>query len=601
MKYAFRRLVWFIVLILGNIIWITAVVHGSDGYKIPEGVHEVHKSGTRILVYVAPDENPENCVKDRGRELGEVLIHVSSSNVVSGYREKGKILVDPNSVHGGMFYASSHGFMRDLAAKWWKLHLTDTKRSYCGVVKPGEVWWFLDEKDEHGFIYGSADEPVISDADMQKLRGVIITDWPAQLKLTVTGPNVKVEPLEACCSPEGKCVKQVLWQIPTLCPEGTSPAGKASNCHRCLSAKEFPVPTPIDKPPDGEQEENRGCCLPGGKCFPLSPQQCGMNCGVVLPLGQQCSGDDEADCADLLGACMVGEKCEPMQTKCSCNTVLHGDFLDSGYKCPPPEPEKGACCDQVENEWGEGGCSIETEKSCADRKEKDKTTFFPGAKKCEPNPCPKPEPKGGCCDGFGTCIDGVLEANCPKEEGKTFFPGGCPETCPIVVQGACYMPCPTSTDKEDCRVMSEKECASISNSRFELNKKCVETGCLNCNPCKVASGTWFLNLPDEHATLILNNDCTSRMIIKKQSNENTDGLPITHPSQREMDGFWGCSDQTIRISWAEAGEIVLIMAWEGGTLKLCYPDGDKIICAERNRTDAGMGVRHEKSIHGTKP
>ena len=490
------------------------------------------------------------------------------------------------------------------------------------------------------------------------------------VRITINGPNIKVEPLEACCSPEGKCKTEVLWQRPTLCPEGTISLGKGTNCFQCKTEL-VPDIVASDNLPNREQEDIKGCCLPEGICRNLSSISCIWRDGT--PLTRHCNGESDPGCTQLTGACIVGEKCIESQTETSCKKLFdkknwqRGEFLGTGSHCPPPETEMGTCC--VYN-----SCSLKTEEDCMAI---DDAIFMADVTTCDPNPCtvlkfgcclsegicrdippqecnmlygtpfprpcigdddvacdrltgacmvneeckpsqtevscrlglngkflgigskcPQPEPpKGGCCDSHGTCINNVLEANCPETEGKTFFPGGCPETCPT---GACYYPCPTSKDKKECIMVSEKKCASISNSRFELNKKCVDTGCLNCAPCKAASGTWVLSLPEEQATLTLNTDCTSRMIIKKERNENTDALPVTHPSQEEMDGFWGCSDQTIRVSWVEGNESVLIIAWEGETLKLCYPDGDKMICAERSQPIPKMTVEVKGTFKGAK-
>ena len=543
-----RRLVLFLVLILGTIIWVPADL---NGWEINDG---------NIYIYVVSNENQGACGMDRRLELGSVEIYVDSSNVVTGYRSKvfGKIEVEPD--WGSMFSDGRGDQWRrnDYAKQWWKSQLTDITTSYCGVVRSNNR---------------DSNIQLISDADLQKLRGVIITEWPASLKLTITGPHVKVEPMETCCSSEGECVKQVLWQRPSICPEGTTkPAGKASTCAMCKPAKEVPVPS--GSLPDEEQEEKRGCCLSTG-CEDFTPTMCGMRYGE--PLDRLCSGNDEADCANLTGACMVEEICIPSQTKANCEDGLIGKYSGNGRECPPSESEKRACC-IVDN------CELMTREAC---KKINGARFMDDQKTCEPGICMKV--KGGCCYPTGDCKDNVTLGDCLiNKKGNKFFPGGCSEDCKAVL-GACFMACPNESGRE-CEMLTQRECESRANSHFEHDKKCTQNFCPNfdCSQCFEAYGTWFY--PDNNTQLTLNPDCTSRM----------NGLITTNSA---MMGNWSCnsSDRIISFIWPDLSTAALTMVGKGGTLKLCYPDGDKVICAERNQTDAGMGVRREKFIHGTKP
>ena len=168
-------------------------------------------------------------------------------------------------------------------------------------------------------------------------------------------------------------------------------------------------------------EPKIGCCLPGGDCRDLTQEECGMRCGKSLPAGQQCSGDDEADCTNLLGACMVGEECVPLQTKCSCAsypTDLPTKFLDPGSGCLPPEPELGACCI-------DGKCDITTKDEC-------EGNFLEGVTTCESDPCLPPEPEKGACCVEGKCTLRTKEI-CEAMKDAVFLEGvaACAdETCP---------------------------------------------------------------------------------------------------------------------------------------------------------------------------
>jgi len=663
-------------------------------YSMPKLSHGL--SNGYLYLYLDKEGGPDACTS--GIELGDYVLWMENERLIFGLRWMG-----PPDGPWDPWFSWNYGQPVNPS------QFMDPKSTLC--ARYGKLYCYRDRIVEKDLPWASQ---AVGPCTPEEIATFSLKDDVGtayfNVRITINGDNIKVEPIEACCSSEGKCKKEVLWQRPTLCPEGTVPLGKGTQCFKCET--ELVPDTGIqDSPPDREQENIMGCCLPGGICRNLSsiscnwrdgtpltrlcngesdpdctqltgacmvgekciesqpktsckklfdkkswqrgvflglgshcpppetemgaccvynncslmskgdcmaiddaifmadvttcdrnpctalrfgcclpegicdnipPEQCNMLYGTPLP--RSCIGDDDVACDRLTGACMVGEKCEPSQTEVSCESGLGGEFLGIGRKCLSPEPEKSACC-------VDGVCTLETEEACDGQ-------FMPELKSCEPDPCKKPDPStGGCCDSSGICINGVLEANCPEEEGKTFFPGGCPEKCPA---GACYMPCPTSSDKEDCIMTSENKCASISNSRFGLNEKCIDTGCLNCSRCQIAVGKWVLNLPDEHATLTLNKDCTSQMLIRKQSDENTSGLPITSPKQTTIDGLWGCSDQMIKISWEEGAESTLIMGWEDGDLKLCYPDGEKTVCANRDRNVGEVTVEFTGTYDGVK-
>jgi len=477
------------MLMLGNIIWISSA--GATNWGISPETLQKLPPGTRIppkavaiyspqnwsiYLYVAPDDNSENCIRDRRREVGVVGFSFSTRTVVEGFREieSGKILV--RSWDAGMFNISGGDSIK-LSEEWWKLQLTDTKSSYCGVVDPGEIRFLTDEPSPDflnpdvpwPYSVVNLHDPWIPDADLQRLRAVIITDWPAQLKLTVTGPNVKVEPLEACISDDGKCKKSVRWQRPSLCPEGTKPGGKGSICARGEPGEA--TPNPVERPTSSADEEPReetGCCWPDrGICSNIDPEMCADMDGAPFPRGQPCSGDFQADCAKRTGACkdLSTGTCFDLQTERSCKNLYDGWYRGDNTRCPP-KSDKRACC-------VEGDCDLKTGEEC---------TAIVGAEFlghetiCVPGICPQPS---GCCLPGGSCnnIDpsrcgllygevlpqgqscrGVDDARCAKLLGACLFGEEC---IPLQSKTSCFarqteftiefregQPCPTDGDMD---------------------------------------------------------------------------------------------------------------------------------------------------------
>jgi len=275
---------------------------------------------------------------------------------------------------------------------------------------------------------------------------------------------------------------------------------------------------------------------------------------------------------------MVKEKCVPSQPKATCEQDLQNRYLGNGSRCPEPESEKGACC-------ADGQCGVETLEACNARK----ATFLADVKTCDPNPCPQPPPpKGGCCDIYGSCQESSAEADCLAVAGSRFFYGGCPETCPVV-EGACFMPCPTKTVAlEDCLMMSLRECMSISKSRFRLNEQCPDTKCVSCYSCKEVFGEWILSLPDETVTLTLNSDCTSTMVTERRVAEGATDLPIRQSLGTHLKGSWACSGSTIVVAWPDYTS-TFVVDRQGATPKLCTQERGKTVCATQVVT-AGRGL-----------
>ena len=132
------------------------------------------------------------------------------------------------------------------------------------------------------------------------------------------------------------------------------------------------------------------------------------------------------------------------------------------------------------------------------------------------------------------------------------------------------------------------------NSRFEPNKKCpgIKT-CLNCGPCEqaYATGEWFLTLPGEKAKLTLRSDCTSTMIKEKLGGDSATNMPITQSPIIRMEGKWHCSGENVIINWRDGDKTTMVINKERATPRLCYRDGDKLICAERKpRPDEALFV-----------
>jgi len=471
----YKRLLCFLILVLANTFFLLEGVYGAD------------KRWASLYIYVVSDENPNACGMNERLRVGDLGIRIDNSNIVTGYRDlspaigteslRRKVAFYPE--FGGMFCeGTGDGWRRlELFEPWWEQQLTDTTTSYCGVirtVKPSPLY----------------DLPPVSPADIPKLRGVITTDWPAQLKLTIRGSRVKIEPLEACFSDKGECVEQVLWHRPSLCPRGTKPGGKGSFCKDAVQKEEDIPENSTNKDP----ENTTGCCLPGGKCRNLTPENCGMMCGV--PLERRCSGNDFSDCANHTGACMVEEKCEPRpETECSCETWMPGKYLGDGSKCPVPEPQKGACC-------ANGKCEITIKAKC-------EGTFKADFNTCKWDPC---NLKTGCCLPGGKCknmlpsscesLDGEpLDRACSKDdkrdcEKKT---GACCVNgdCSIVFEEACKgvfiegmekcepNPCPPVEGKRvcciagECDLLTKKECLEIDSAVFMPQEKtCDPNLCL---------------------------------------------------------------------------------------------------------------------------
>ena len=224
-------------------------------------------------------------------------------------------------------------------------------------------------------------EGLCTPEQINKLNITLTTKAFPALRFLIRGPQITIQPLQACCTPDGTYVKHVLWKSQT-CPDGTESAGKTSSVSMCSEI-------PATRSQRNEQEEKRGCCLSEKVCDDMLPSQCGMTNGVPLPPGQLCTVDI---CSRLTGACKLESGCKDNYTRASCRGDLLGTYLGDGSTCPEPEPEKNACCVPGKP------CSLQTEESC---KTFENSKFLAGVTTCGPNICPKP--KGGCCNRSGIC------------------------------------------------------------------------------------------------------------------------------------------------------------------------------------------------------
>jgi hypothetical protein len=621
-----KHLLGLMILIVSIFIWCPkGFANSNDASEFCIGDWPTCRSAN-IYIYAGLSSNPDTCAN--GLPVGSYWVKFDTSNYVH------KVGRDD------ILSRSSLWEYRDWN-RWWASQLTDETTFYCGIIFPN--------------LTGTEDPtPTISDEEMKLLRGTLTLKMPA-LKFTILGAYVKVEPMHVCCSPEGEFVRQLLWG--EECPEPTKSAGKTSDRYQCRPSDQTLVPegtsydnvraccfnngycypgtqewcrkakgtfmedektckpnpcsTPDSQgachltcPNDSEKEcittteqecaafdgryelggecpreadcpgETRGCCrtLPKKECIPMPPDECGMQNGV--PLRKTGSCDFEADCQNLTGACMVGNECKGPHTKAECKQGLKGEYLGNGSTC---ESLKRACCD---SESGE--CALKTKEECTGDK-----TFLEEVTSCEPNRCQKP--KGGCCDSLSECNE-TAEDECTG----TFFPDGCPAECPIVV-GACYVPCPSSPF-EICENTTGKNCKSFENSDFVPGQKCPEDPGKDCVCCSEAFGMWTLSRNNETADLVLNSDCTSTMKITKEENVGEGDLAIANRVSTKA-GTWTCLEDIITVLWPDNIMSTLIMVWEGSTLKICYKEGNEVICAEI----VPISVKLKKMTNGGKP
>ena len=256
-----------VILIMANAIW------APEGLSSPHWAKDrLAKKSAQIWIYAASSDNPDTCGTNKKLFLGILDVDVDNPNVVTpspeevcvlqagglhprqaiktpdleGYCVKGVVVWTPPWC---MFCDGKDNgdgwYLKILTDQWWNSQLTDTTTSYCGVVE-------FDDYSKFPYTESWTKKPWLSWNDREKLRGVIITDWPASLKLTVTGRQVRIEPLHACYAPTGKCIKdRLLWESES-CPRFTTSAGKGSSCKD--TARRVPVPV---EGQDTEDSEHR--------------------------------------------------------------------------------------------------------------------------------------------------------------------------------------------------------------------------------------------------------------------------------------------------------------------------------------------------------
>ena len=275
-----KMLFWLMMLILGNIIWVP--IGFTDSYQSGEKL----SAEFQLYAQLKDGHGPDSCAD--GLSLGNLSLEIDNFNVVR-FQQKDYQEWKEEVEQSGEGFARRHESLTRNHWLWgdhaWlgfrKSQLQDESTSYCGTLTV---------------------EKGLSPDDLEKIRGALITyGWPS-LKITITGLNVKVEPLQACCSPEGECVEEhVLWQ--DECPPGTKSAGKASYCWHC-STLQKPAPRETSDP------EKRACCFPDGYCYPGTEKWCKNAKGIFL--------EDEMSCgpnpcpSPKLGCCLQGVECEDL-------------------------------------------------------------------------------------------------------------------------------------------------------------------------------------------------------------------------------------------------------------------------------------------------
>ncbi len=221
----------------------------------------------------------------------------------------------------------------------------------------------------------------------------------------------------------------------------------------------------VDTTCEGTTCELGRCCMNDGTCKDRLPASYCLTPFGAFEGGRTC--DDEGEDCPAAGACCKGISCyEIIQSVCDAGaSIYQGDGTSCGE---PGRCDLGACCDTLA-----GTCTdTRPAEDCLGVDE-----IFAGVDTtCEGGAC---EP-GRCCMNDGTCLDGLIGADCTGR-GGTFglgvicdAPG---DACPTA--GACCFPdgsCDFATE-ETCTVSDNNTC-SDSDDHCTTDDHCGEGYCI---------------------------------------------------------------------------------------------------------------------------
>jgi len=162
-----------------------------------------------LELYIDEDGGPDACAS--GTRVGDWVLNSENGQLVFGLRWMG-----PKDGPWDPWFSWDYDLRSGI---WAGSAFKDPKSTLCGRFRNLRCYRDRLIEEVTPWVTQAVGQCTPEDIARFSLKDDVATH-AFNVRITINGANIKIEPLEACCSPDGKCKKEVLWKRSTLCPEG---------------------------------------------------------------------------------------------------------------------------------------------------------------------------------------------------------------------------------------------------------------------------------------------------------------------------------------------------------------------------------------------